>query len=232
MTGIKKITSNKSYPDGSIDSEEKKNMLNFMNSIADQRDDWISKNAFYYKDLITFFQYHIPKKCSILEIGCGTGFLLNALQPKRGVGVDLSDRMIAIAQKKHPDLTFMQQDGENLNIEETFDYIIISDTISYFEDVQKVFGSLKKVSNSNTRIFINYFNFFWLPFLNIAGKLKLKMPVEKSNWLNTDDIINLLHAENFELIKAGRRFLVFKNIPFFSGWINQYFGKIQENTHV
>jgi len=208
------------------DSVEKKEMLNYMNRIAGQRDGWIKKNAFYYKDLIKFYKYHIPPGKSVLEIGSGTGFLLNALEPEYGVGIDLSDKMIDIARRKYPHLIFVQQDGEHLNIEQTFDYIIISDTISYFEDVQKVFYNLKKVSTADTRIIINYFNFFWLPVLDLAGRFKLKMPVKKSNWLNTEDIINLLHAENFELIKSGRRFLMFKVIPYISGWVNQYLARL------
>jgi len=44
--------------------------------------------------------------------------------------------MIAIAKQTYNHLQFYQMDAENLQLEETFDFIIISDTLGYFEDIQ------------------------------------------------------------------------------------------------
>ena len=41
------------------------------------------------------------KGASVLEIGCSTGELLANLQPKRGVGIDISPKIIERARDKH-----------------------------------------------------------------------------------------------------------------------------------
>ena len=50
----------------------------------------------------------------ILELGCGTGGLLNALKPKRGVGIDFSPAMLEVARKRYPELEFREGDIEQL----------------------------------------------------------------------------------------------------------------------
>src|SRR4030066_1339390 len=52
-----------------------------------------------------------------LDIGCGSGYLLNQAVCKRGVGVDISDLMVRTAQKScyHSKTKFIvQSDAENL----------------------------------------------------------------------------------------------------------------------
>lgn len=207
-------------------SAQKQNIVSFMNSVADQRESWIRRNCYYYKDLVKFLRFNIPENSRVLEIGCGTGWLLNAVKPQRGVGIDISPGMIEIAKKRYPHLNFIKMDAEDISLDEKFDYIIISDTIGYFEDVQKQFGELQKVSTGDTRIIITYLNFLWLPVLNIAGFLHLKMQSRNVNWLNIDDINNLLSLSGFETIKKGRRLLFPKFIPVLSWMLNKYFAQL------
>ncbi len=56
----------------------------------------------------------------VLELGCGTGQLLNALKPSYGLGVDLSQNMLNIAQKEYPHLNFFQGDLEDKNFISSF----------------------------------------------------------------------------------------------------------------
>ena len=41
-----------------------------MDIIADERDKWISKNKYYYDNLIDFLKFNVPENSSIIEIGC------------------------------------------------------------------------------------------------------------------------------------------------------------------
>ena len=75
------------------------------------------------------YRFHVPPGRSVLEIGCGTGDLLAALEPGRGVGVDLSRAMVDAAQRRHPHLQFEQTSGEKLALGETFDVIVLSDLV-------------------------------------------------------------------------------------------------------
>ncbi len=193
-----------------------------MDYISQKRDKYIRRNRYYYKDMIKFLKFNIPEGHHVLEIGCGTGYLLNALKPSRGVGIDISPGMIAIAKEKYSHWEFFQMDAENIYLEETFDFIVISDTLGYFEDIQRAFKELAKVVHPGTRIIITYHNFLWQPLLKVAEWLRLKMPQPYLNWLNKPDIINLLQLEGFDIIKKGRRFLFPKFFPLLSWFFNKY----------
>ena len=203
-------------------TKRKQEVIKFMNKIASKREKWIKRNRYYYKDLIKFLKYNIPEESKVIEIGSGTGYILNSLNPKIGFGIDISKEMIDVGKSKYKNLKFLQMDAENIEIKEKFDYIIISDTIGYFEDVQKVFYQLHKISHPGTRIIITYQNFLWLPIFFIAELLRLKMPSKRLNWLNLEDISNLLELSGFDTIKTGRRFLFPKFFPFISWFYNKY----------
>ena len=133
--------------------------MKYMDAIAPSRDAWVKKNRYYYDDLLKFLRFNIPEGSSVLEIGCGTGDVLNGVKPLKGLGIDISSGMINIARQKYPHLEFVQMDAERLCVNRIFDYIVISDTLGYFEDIQKVFMNLRKVSTPDTRIIITYHNF-------------------------------------------------------------------------
>ena len=82
-------------------SEKKKKLMEFMDDIVPDRDKWIKKNRYYYKDLLKLLKFIIPEGSDVLEIGCGTGHILNNVNPKKGVGIDLSSKMVEIAKKQY-----------------------------------------------------------------------------------------------------------------------------------
>jgi predicted TPR repeat methyltransferase len=53
--------------------------------------------------------------CSVLDIGCGTGMLLDyvPVQPSQYVGIDMSAGMLRRASMKHPRHTFTRDDAES-----------------------------------------------------------------------------------------------------------------------
>jgi len=202
----------------------KQKIVSVMDRISKKRDKYIRRNRYYYKDIIKFLKFNIPGGSRVLEVGCGTGYLLNALSPARGVGIDISPGMIAVAQEKYnnPHLAFYRMDAEDIQLQEKFDYIVISDTLGYFADIQKAFSGLRKVTHAGTRLIITYHSFLWQPLLKIAERFRLKMPQLKLNWLNRGDMVNLLHLEGFDAIKQGRRFLFPKFFPLLSWFFNKY----------
>lgn len=197
-----------------------------MDIIAEDRDKWIRKNKYYYENLIEFLKFNIPENSSIIEIGCGTGNILKNLNPSKAVGIDVSPEMVRIAKINNPLYDFYVMDGEDISINEKFDFIIISDTIGYFKDVQKVFEGMHKLCKPETRIVITYINFLWLPVLNLAEFLRLKMPQHRNNWLDIKDIINLLQLSNYDVIKSGRKFIMPFYIPLISSFFNKYISNI------
>ena len=115
-------------------ASERKNAIRLhADRIAAERDTWVRKNAAYYDEDRRYMRFLIPAGARVLDLGCGTGDLLAALEPSLGVGVDLSPAMIDRARSKHPHLTFHVGDAEDdaflATIEGPFDYIVLSDTI-------------------------------------------------------------------------------------------------------
>src|SRR4051794_21994714 len=90
-------------------------------------------NTAYREDDRKFMQFLVAPGKRILELGCGRGELLAALQPSLGVGVDFSVTNIAKGRELHPDLHFVLGDVEDpatlSTVEGPFDYIVIADTI-------------------------------------------------------------------------------------------------------
>lgn len=193
---------------------------------GEEREKWIHRNRYYYKCLIQYLRFVIPANASILEIGCGTGYLLERLQPSRGVGIDASGEMIDYARKHRGQYEYFHMDAEAIELTETFDYVVISDTIGYFNDVQKVFQEVQKVCTPQTRIIISYTNFFWLPLLRLAEVIGLKMPQKRQNWLDISDIANLLTLTNFDVVRQTKKIIFPRYLPFISWFLNKYVGNL------
>lgn len=207
-------------------SEGKSRVAAELDVISKKRKKFIRRNWYYNRDMVKFLRFNIPKGSRVLEVGCGTGNLLNHLEPSHGVGIDISKGMIDIARQSYPELEFHVMDAEHLELDETFDYIVFSDSLGYFEDIQAAFRHLNKVCHRGTRIIITYHSFLWQPFLKLAEWFRLKMPQPKLNWLNKGDIVNLLHLEGFDIVKQGRRFLFPKFFPVVSWFINKYLARL------
>ena len=94
-------------------SPRKRRILEHANRTAGQQDSRIARNSFYYDDDRRYMRFLVPEGMRVLELGCGTGQLLSALQPAVGVGVDFSPNMVAIAREEHPECTFLVGDVED-----------------------------------------------------------------------------------------------------------------------
>ncbi len=201
-------------------------MRKHFDSIALQRDTWKKKNWYYYREIERLCRFAIPEGSSVLEIGCGTGDLLAAVKPKRGVGLDFSPQMVKIAQHKYPELEFQIGEAESLEFGERFDYVILSDLVGYFDDIQQAFGALKRVTGPDTRVIITYYNYLWEPILKLGERfgLKIKQPIQ--NWLPLSEIENLLYLSEYEVVKKGHWLLFPKYIPLFSAFVNRVMAEL------
>jgi SAM-dependent methyltransferase len=189
--------------------------------IAPNRLKWIKRNWFYNQYLHQHFSFLIPPHARVLELGCGTGDLLNAVRPSYGVGIDFSPGMIAIASEQFPHLTFLEADAEEQAPEGTFDYIIISDFFHTSWDVQHALRSIKKCLRDDTRIVISNYSYLWEPILRSAERLGLKQKDPPANWLSHNDIFNLLEVEGLQVIRHERKILLPKYVPLLSFLLNK-----------
>jgi SAM-dependent methyltransferase len=179
---------------------------------AADRNSWIDKNAAYYADDLRYMQFLVPPGARVLDVGCGTGRLLAALQPAFGVGIDLSSAMVEQARDSYPHLTFVQGDAENpaslAQIDGPFDYIVVSDTIGMFDDIEEALKGLHRFCTAETRLVIAYYSSYWEPFLKLATRMGRRMPQPQANLLSTTDFQNILKLSDFEPIRMEWRQLV------------------------
>src|SRR4029079_7362654 len=106
----------------------------FFDAFSKHANKWRRRNRGYHELVENVYRFHVPPGRSVLEIGCGTGDLLAALEPRHGVGVDISHAMIGAAQRRHPHLHFAQTSEEELDLQETFDVVVLSDLVPYVHD--------------------------------------------------------------------------------------------------
>lgn len=207
-------------------SEFQNKVMRQFDDLAASRDKYIKINSYYYDDLDSFLKFNIPESSNVMEIGCSTGELIGRLRPARGLGIDLSQKSLDIARVKYPDISFRQMNAEDITIDEKFEYVILSDTLSYLEDIQRAIEQLKKITTNDSRVILTHHNFLWQPIFTIAEFLRIKSPHFRSNWLNEYDVMNFLTLSDFDIIKRGKRFLFPKNVPVLSWLINKYIANL------
>lgn len=191
--------------------------------MAEQREKWWKRNRYYHEDHIRYFHHLVGANKRVLEIGCGDGRLLAALNPTVGLGIDISHAMIARASANYPQWRFLQSDANDLSAltPEHFDYIILSDLVGYLDDVQAFLDTLHRFSHPGTRVIISYYNFLWEPALKIGERLRLKMTTPEQSWLSLDDLRNLLTLSDFQVVKTERRLLMPIYVPIVSWLLNR-----------
>ena len=73
----------------------KQDIRAYFDRIAPELDRWSRRNRYYYSDLVRLHQFIIPPGSRVLEIGCGTGDLLQATAPALGVGLEFAPAIVA-----------------------------------------------------------------------------------------------------------------------------------------
>lgn len=189
----------------------------------DRLDRW---NRAYHQRLRERYRWLIPAGRRVLEIGCGPGDLLAAVEPAIGVGVDFSADMLAIARKRHPDLRFVQADVHDLALGDTFDYIILSDVINDVWDVQRVFEQICRHSGPHTRIVLNIHSHLWALPLRVVKALGLSRPMLEQSWLTVDDVANLLRLADCEIVQQSTEVLWPFATPGIAALCNRWLAKM------
>lgn len=182
--------------------------------------------GYYHRRLFKVFRFLIAPGSRVLELGCGQGDLLAALEPSRGVGVDFSPESVRLAAQKYPKLRFLCADAADIALNETFDFIVLSDLIDDLWDVQKAFDAIKAHSGPKTRVIINFYSRLWEKPLWIAQKLGWVKPNMAQNWLTRTDVVNLLNLADFEVVRSWVEFLSPIYIPVLSSLANRFLVKL------
>src|SRR5256712_6693020 len=91
---------------------------------------------YYHQLLKRYYAFLVPPGQRVLEVGCGLGDLLAAVNPSRGVGVDFSPAVLDLTRNRHPQFEFALADALDFATDEKFDYLLLSDLVNDLPDVQ------------------------------------------------------------------------------------------------
>ena len=159
---------------------------------------------------INIFLSIIKNKKNVLDIGCGDGELLRNLKKKKQCncyGIDFSQNLIRVAQKKSKNINYfcidMNKIKKEFKTKVKFDYIITKRSIqnlTSWNDQKKFINQLKFFSNPKTKILLMESSNDGLKKINDMGiKLRLKKIVKPWHNLYLED--SILKKTNFRGIK-------------------------------
>ena len=159
--------------------------------LASEYDYWKERAHYYYSSLKKIYQNFIPAGSRVLEIGCGTGEILSSVGPKHGVGIDISEGMIARAKQKFPQLTFFVDDAQEIKrVRGTFDYVVMSDLIEHVYDVQTILEEARRFLKPQGSLVLTSINPLWSPIFDLAERFHLKAAEGPHKWLSAPQLKN------------------------------------------
>lgn len=197
----------------------------YWDGIARTRRGRHTPGRYYHRYLEKTFRFHVAPGLRVLEFGCGAGDLLAALQPQRGVGIDLSPEMVAEARARHPNLTFEVADALEFDSGEQFDVVILSDLVNNLFDVQRAFEQARRFCRPGGRILVNFFSHLWQKPLEWARALGAATFAPSQNWLTPGDVTNLLYLTGCEPIRHTAEFLFPFPVPLVEPLFNRFLAR-------
>ena len=183
------------------------------NSLSGNTLRWRKRNSYYYNWLDRIYKFVVRPNSRVLHVGCECGDLLAAVEPSYGVGIDSDPKNIETAKKRFPHLHFHAMDPHELELNETFDYVLICNSLGQWHDIQQVLEHIGPLTHEGTRIVITYYNYLWEFILGLGSLLRIRRPHSYQNWLPPQDIANLLTLSNFDVIRRTSYLMMPKRIP-------------------
>ena len=144
---------------------------------------------------------------------------MTKLTPKEFYRKDL-DKLYRFLTPRYARILRVKED--NLYAKGKYDYIIIDNLVGDLKDIQSFFTKVRALTNDGGRVIVTYYNHFWEPILKFATFLGFREVKHEQNWLDNEDIANLLNLSGFDVITMQRRLLMPLNIPFVSAILNKW----------
>jgi len=186
---------------------------------------------YFYGYLERVLKVRVPPGLRVLDVGCGSGHLLRALAPSRGVGIDVSGKAIAAARAAgSPRLEFLEGDGSDPAVLARaggpFDVIALVNVVTHLGDVQATFEALQPLCHAGTRLLIYSYSRLWQPLLYVAELLGLKYHQPPESWLPPEEIRSMLGLADFEVVRSDAQILFPAGVPLLADAVNRFVGHL------
>jgi SAM-dependent methyltransferase len=109
---------------------------------------------------------HFPSATSLLEVGCGTGFVLSSLHEARPelrvAGSDLYAGALEYAARRLPDAHLYQMDCRHMPFEDEFDVVCAFDVLEHVDEDELVLAEMFRTVRSGGGVIISVPQHPWL----------------------------------------------------------------------
>ena len=100
--------------------------------------------------IVATLRRHFPDAVTMLEIGCGTGFVLEGLRQAfpglRLVGSELYEEGLEYARRRLPGVELLRLDARDLPFEDAFDVVGAFDVLEHVEEDERVLGEMHRAA--------------------------------------------------------------------------------------
>jgi 2-polyprenyl-6-hydroxyphenyl methylase/3-demethylubiquinone-9 3-methyltransferase len=146
------------------------------------RQENLARNPWIKNQLSIYFK---KENISVLDIGCGGGFLTNFLASSYQVtGIDLSKESLAIAKKQDPtqSVQYLFADATDLPFKnESFEAVFAMDLLEHVEEPERVIQEASRVLKPKGLFFYHTFNRNVLSYLLIIKGVEWFVPHAPAN---------------------------------------------------
>lgn len=162
---------------------------------------------------------------SVLDIGCGAGFLTNGLSAKghHVTGIDLSLTSLEVA-KKHDSknaVKYLQANAYQLPFEDaSFDVVTAMDVLEHVDNPQRLIQEARRVLKPNGLFFFHTFNRNWLSYLIVIKGVEWFVKNTPANmhvyplFIKPKELKGMLEREGLSIFKL-HGFMPKVNVSFF-----------------
>src|SRR5512143_3323803 len=190
------------------------------------------KHRYFYDYLTRILRLRVPAGLRVLDLGCGAGDLLAALEPSEGVGIDASASAVRAARERFSGerLRFLEGDASDPAVLAgaggPFDAILLVNVVTHLTDVQATMERLHAVSHARTRVLIYSYSRLWQPLLRLAELLGMKHRQPPEAWLPPEEIETMISLADFEVVRRDAHVVCPLRVPLLAELANRFVGRL------